>query len=290
MATWYDAANYTEKGFMRKIIVALWLVAALSACGQADKENAERLQQEVSRLQGEVNTLRADLDAEKNGPERLLARAKNEISKTSLDLAKQALTDLVSRYPESQQAVVAKALLGEVSYKLEAAEKAKQIEAIKVAEEQRQILARLDANLTKSTDEIKGVTWVSHKSEPLLANYMSLYFGTKDGSASSYPLRMKFNYYADSWLFVQGVTIKADDQIFKLENMDFQRDNGSGSIWEWSDSKVQDMTMLNKIIAAKKVLIRYDGRQYYHDFVLPESQKNAMKEIVLAWQRYGGKA
>ncbi|AZD93052.1 MULTISPECIES: hypothetical protein [Pseudomonas] len=275
---------------MNKFFVALGFAVSLTACGQADKENAARLQQEVSKLQGEISTLRAELEAERNGPDRLLARAKNEVSQPALDSAKQTLTDLIARYPESQQALSAKSVLSDVNTKIKAAEKAKQLEAARAAEEQKQVITRLDANLRKNTDEIEGVTWISHKSEPVLDNYMSLYFGTKDGSASQYPLRMKFNYYADSWLFVKSVTIKADDQVFNLGNMDFERDNGAGSIWEWSDSRVKDMAMLNKIIAAKKVVIRYDGRQYYHDFVLPESQKNAMKEIVLAWQRYGGKA
>lgn len=274
---------------MNKIFLALGLAVSLTACGQADKEDAAKLRLEVNRLQGEVTVLRTELEAERNGPDRLLAKAKSEISQTNLALAKQTLTDLIARYPETQQAQGAKSLLSDVNSKIEAVEKAKQLEAAKAAEEQRQTLARLDVNLRKNTDEIKGVTWISHKSEPVLDNFMSLYFGTKNGSASAHPLRMKFNYYADSWLFVQGVTIKADDQVFNLDKMDFERDNGSGSIWEWSDSKVEDMAMLNKIIAAKKVVIRYDGRQYYHDFVLPEAQKNAMKEILLAWNRYGGK-
>ncbi|WCM49013.1 hypothetical protein OH720_18575 [Pseudomonas sp. WJP1] len=274
---------------MNKIVLAFGLAVALTACGQADRENAAKLQQEVNKLQGEITTLRTELEAERNGPDRLFAKAKNEISQASLALAKQTLTDLIARYPESQQAQGAKSVLSDVNAKIEAVEKTKQLEAAKAAEEQRQTLARLDVNLRKNTDEIKGVTWISHKSQPVLDNYMSLYFGTKNGSASIYPLRMKFNYYADSWLFVKSVTIKADDQVFSLDKMDFERDNGSGSIWEWSDSPVEDMAMLNKIISAKKVVIRYDGRQYYHDFVLPETQKNAMKEILLAWNRYGGK-
>ncbi|WP_458373041.1 hypothetical protein [Pseudomonas laurylsulfatiphila] len=274
---------------MNKICLALGVAVSLTACGQADKENAAKLQQEVNKLQGEVTALRTELEAERNGPDRLLAKAKNEISQANLALAKQTLIELIARYPETQQAQGAKSVLSDLNANIEAIEKAKQLEAAKAAEQQRQTLARLDANLRKNTDEIKGVTWISHKSEPVLDNYMSLYFGTKNGSASAYPLRMKFNYFADSWLFVQSVTIKADDRVFNLDKMDFERDNGSGSIWEWSDSKVEDMAMLNKIIAAKKVVIRYDGRQYYHDFVLPEAQKNAMKEILLAWNRYGGK-
>jgi hypothetical protein len=274
---------------MTKTFLALGLAVSLTACGQADKENAAKLQQEVNKLQAEVTALRVELEAERNNPGRLLAKAKNEIAEASLASAKQTLSDLVARYPESQQAQDAKSLLSEADAKIAAIEKAKQLEVAKAAEEKRKALARLDANLVKNTDEIKGVTWVSHKTVPLLDNYMSLYFGVKDNSAATYPLRMKFNYYADSWLFVQSVTIKADDQVYDLGKMDFERDNAAGSIWEWSDSRVEDMAMLNKVIAAKKVVIRYDGRQYYQDFVLPETQKNAMKEILLAWNRYGGK-
>jgi hypothetical protein len=274
---------------MKRIVVATALAALLSGCGQADKENAARLQQEVGNLQGEVSSLRAELDAERNGPARTLAKAKNEISEASLSAAKKTLSELVARFPESPQAQDAKSLLIDTDLKIAAAEKAAQLEGAKVAEEKRKALARLDANLVKRTDEIKGVTWVSHKAVPVLDNYMSLYFGVKDGSAAAYPLRMKFNYYADSWLFVQSVTIKADEQVFDLGKINFDRDNAAGSIWEWSDSPVDDMAMLNKILSAKKVIIRYDGRQYYHDFVLSESQKTAMKETLLAWQRYGGK-
>lgn len=275
---------------MKRAAIVAMLVALISGCGQADKENAVRLQQEVGKLQGEVSALRAELDAERNGPARTLAKAKNEISGASLIDAKSTLSDLVARYPESMQAQEAKSLLVDTDRRIAAAEKAKQLEAAKIAEESRKALARLDANLIKRTDEIKGITWISHKSVPQLDNYMSLYFGVEEGSAAGYPLRMKFNYYADNWLFVQSVTIKADDQVFDLGKIDFERDHTAGSIWEWSDSRLDDMGMLNKIISAKKVVIRYDGRQYYHDFVLPESQKTALRETLLAWQRYGGKA
>ncbi|WP_434706693.1 hypothetical protein J3Q07_16555 [Pseudomonas sp. D4-18] len=275
---------------MNKYIVAVTLAALLVGCGNGDSEKTVKLQKEVGELQQEVAALRAELDAERNGPERLLAKAKNEIAIDRLAEAKKTLAGLVNRYPESNQAKDAGVELVGVNQRIEAAEKAKQAEAAKLAAEQERALARLNANLQKRTDEIKGITWFSHKTEPVLDTHMSLYFGTKDGSAAGYPLRMKFHYFADSWLFIGSVTIKADDQIYTLGSMDFERDNGSGSIWEWSDTPVDDMAMLSKIVAAKKVMIRFDGRQYYNDFVLPEAQKNAMKEVMLAWQRYGGKA
>jgi hypothetical protein len=284
----WEAQNQ-RKGFMNKGIVAVALAALLAGCGSGDGEKAAKLQKEVGDLQREVAALRAELDAERNGPERLLAKAKNEISKDRLVEAKKTLAGLIDRYPESSQAKDAGVELAGVNQRMDAAEKAKQVEAARLLAEQERALARLNANLKKKTDEIKGITWVSHKTEPLLDTHMALYFGAKDGSSAGYPLRMKFHYFADDWLFISNVTIKADDQIYTLEKMEFERDHGSGSIWEWSDSAVDDMAMLNKIIAAKKVVIRFDGRQYYNDFVLPEAQKIAMKEVMLAWQRYGGK-
>jgi uncharacterized membrane-anchored protein YhcB (DUF1043 family) len=275
---------------MKKAVFAMALGTALVGCGNADQERARQLQGEVEKLQEEIRSLRSELDAERNGPARLLARAKNEYSSSAYGRAKETLNQLVSQYPESGQAGDAKVILAEADAKIAAAEKARLAEEQRKAEEQRQLLARLDGSLSKKTDEIKGITWISHKSQPLLATYMSLYFGTANGKADQYPLRMKLNYYSGDWLFVQGVTIKADDKIFTLNGLDFQRDNGGGHIWEWSDTAVSDQAMLEKIINAKRVVIRFDGRQYYNDFVVPESQKEAMRDIVAAWKRYGGKA
>jgi len=52
---------------------------------------------------------------------------------------------------------------------------------------------------------------------------------------------------------------------------------------------VPDFKMLDAVLAAEKVIIRFHGQKYYSDFVLPEEQKAAMREVLLAWQRYGGK-
>ncbi|MCP6691325.1 hypothetical protein [Pseudomonas donghuensis] len=275
---------------MNKAVFTLAVGLALAGCGNADRERAEQLQGEVSTLQSEVSALKAELETERNGAPRLLARAKDAKAAGDNASAKTGLADLIARYPEKAEAAAARTLLEGINNEEKAAEKDRLAAEARKAEEARVAIEKLDKSLKKDTDEIKGVTWISHKSEPVLANYMSLYFGVKDGTASAYPLRMKFNYYADSWLFVETVTIKADDQVFNLNKMDFERDNAAGRIWEWSDSKVEDMAMLNKILSAKKVVVRYDGRQYYHDFVLPESQKSAMREMVLAWKRYGGKA
>ena len=275
---------------MRKIVCAVAFGAVLAGCGNADQEKAKQLQDEVVRLQGEVKSLKDELDTERNGPDRLLARAKNEIASGVRDQAKSTLDQLMHRYPESGQAKSAKVLEEEMDAKAMAEEKARVAEALRKEEDQRLLMAKLDGRLKKNTDEIKGITWISHKSEPVLGKFISLYFGTMDGKADHRPLRMKLQYYAEDWLFVQGVTIKADELTFTMSGLDFERDNGSGRIWEWSDEAVKDRAMIDKIISAKRVIIRFDGRQYYSDFVVPVAHKKAMKDIDIAWERYGGKS
>jgi hypothetical protein len=48
--------------------------------------------------------------------------------------------------------------------------------------------------------------------------------------------------------------------------------------------------MLEEIIAAKKVIVRFHGEQFSQDFIVPNEQKTAMREIIAAWEGYGGKA
>lgn len=144
--------------------------------------------------------------------------------------------------------------------------------------------------MKKEVDEIKGITWISHKGAPVLAKYVSLYFATKDGTAKDYPLRLRIQYYDDDWLFVRSLTIKADDRTYEMPQLDFKRDNASGSIWEWMDEPVKDHQMVKQIMSAKRVIIRFNGNTYYSDFTLPQAQQEQMREVYAAWQGLGGTA
>lgn len=273
---------------MSRIIVVAVLVFGLVGCGQEDLNRTHQLQAQVTTLEAKVSSLQAELEAERNGPDRLIARAQNELAADELGKSKSTLAELVARYPESKQARESLSLNAKIDLKIANAEKAKQAERERQAEKNRQIIAQLDKNLSKRLDEIQGVTWIRHKSVPSLKSHMELYFGTQGQPLRVLPLRMKLQYSSEDWLFVKSVTIKADEQLIRLGALNFERDNGSGKIWEWADLPASDVGTLNKIINAKKVLIRFDGRQYYNDFILPDDQKKAMRDIVVAWQRYEG--
>lgn len=274
---------------MKNIAFTMLAVAGLSGCGNADHQEAEKLKLQVSQLQSENSTLKAELDSERNGPARLLASGRASLEAGSWDSAEKSFRELVARHPESPQAQEAKSAIGLVEAKRLEEARVKKAEQERKAEADRIASAQAEKNLKKSVDEVRGIEWFSHKSEPATSDYVALYFGTKDGSSAAYPLRFKIQYFGDDWLFVQSVTIKAGDQTFNLTSVDFSRDNAAGSVWEWSDAPLSNRGMIDKVIASKKVIVRFNGRQYYKDFILPDAQKLGMKEIIAAWKARGGK-
>jgi outer membrane murein-binding lipoprotein Lpp len=273
---------------MKKHFLVVLSAAALAGCGPSQKEYDEA-KKRASELEAQIATLRAEVEALKFGPSRLLAQAKAAVvAKNDLE-AKAHLDELLKRHPSAPERSEASALRAQIDSRIVAAEVARKREEERKAEVQRLALARAIGNMKKSTDEMKGITWVSHRSAPVLANYLSVYFGTKQDSAANYPIRLKIQYYSSDWLFVRGVTIKADDKLYEMGKLDFERDHSSGSVWEWVDMPLKDYAMLEHLMNAKRVVIRFDGDKYYNDFTLPAQQQMQLREVYQAWKVMGGK-
>mgnify|MGYP001194560511 CR=1 FL=1 len=159
----------------------------------------------------------------------------------------------------------------------------------------------------QSYDEFTGVTWMCHLSMPILSpyaslgwlrfkpddpsthsTYLALYFGLKDAIATPTELRMRVQYYGDDWVFANAITIKADANIFEMPSLVFRRDHSSSSVWEWTDEEVSDYAMLRSIANAKRVVVRFHGQQYVHDWVLPAAQQAIMRDVLEEWNARGG--
>lgn len=261
---------------------------SLAGCGpsQTDLDKARKHSLE---LEAQVKALQSELDDIKFGANQLLTKAKIAYESKQDGEAKKILQDLLKRHPSSSESVDAKKLLSQVDARITETETQKKLAKAQKLEEERKALDRITINMRKEIDEIKGITWISHRNAPILANYITLYFGTSKNSVANYPLRMKINYYGDDWLFVRSVTVKADDKVYELGRLDFERDNGSGSVWEWVDLPVKDFDLVNHLMTAKRVIVRFEGNQYYKDFTLPQKQQMQMREVYKAWTLMGGK-
>jgi len=95
-------------------------------------------------------------------------------------------------------------------------------------------------------------------------------------------LRMELQYNADDWLFVRSFIVVADDVRYESPRVEFERDHGSGKIWEWYDisPNPDQMKLLRAVSTAQDVTVRFHGNQYYRDKKLSSSGKNILKNIL----------
>lgn len=104
-------------------------------------------------------------------------------------------------------------------------------------------------------------------------------------------LRLKARYKANDWLFINKITIVADD--FRLENnqVRFERDHTGGTIWEWMDVSATKGTFYNALVAianASSATIRFYGAQYYKDFDIPEKQRKITSNMLELFENLKG--
>ena len=89
------------------------------------------------------------------------------------------------------------------------------------------------------------------------------------------------HYRADDWLFVENYSVKADDFKWRSGNLKFERDNSSGTIWEWNNSVLTPelKAMLEQLGNADSAIIRFHGK-YYNDQVVTEKQQKEIQTML----------
>lgn len=153
------------------------------------------------------------------------------------------------------------------------------------------------SKLIGKKDEMRGITFFRHIDAPKNrdSNGLYVYFGKNDNGAYT-PLRLVLQYHGSSWLFVEKAWSKIDGETIELpqtrDRMGWDRDNGYGGIWEWSDFAItteSEKAIIKKIAAAKTMTIRYEGKKYYDDKKISKSQINAIKETFEEYEKLTAK-
>ena len=169
------------------------------------------------------------------------------------------------------------------SRRLQEAERAKE-------EQEKRRIASAVQKMSKNTDKIEGIDWYRDRSSPKYnnANAFYLYIG-KRGAGAPW-LRLRIQYHANDWLFINSFTVVADGQRFDRSAVNFERDNNN-MIWEWYDENLSssDLQMIRAVIASKEAVIRFNGRQYRKDVNITTAQKAALQNVLDAYTALGGK-
>lgn len=155
-------------------------------------------------------------------------------------------------------------------------------EAVKNKEKAKAMLG----GFRSKVDEFNDVTYYFHKTSTKYNNRNAFYcYFAMDNDGNISPLRLRVQYYADDWLFIERCEILADKDKFVYSPGTFDRDNDT-KIWETNDSPVNDITMLmlEAMSESKTVKIRFIGNQYYKDKTLSATQLKALKEVLFVYK------
>jgi len=134
-------------------------------------------------------------------------------------------------------------------------------------------------------DQFSRSTFIYDQTSPRYINVKGVFvYMSRDATGNE--LRLTTQYTADNWLFINSMSFNADGENFSDFSPKFNRDNGKGGIWEWSDEAVPDLnlSMLAKIATAKRAKIRYDGEQYYNELTITAAQKAAIKRQLQVYK------
>lgn len=142
------------------------------------------------------------------------------------------------------------------------------------------------SRLRKNEDRVEGIIWYQHPNAPRYLNSRStayLYIGRRGETGRPW-LRMKVQYTASDWLFVNKVTAWHDGIKEPLIDGRFERDNNS-TIWEWMDVSPDDyqIEVLRSLANADEAILRFQGTQYRRDIKLSAKDKKAIREILAAF-------
>lgn len=100
-------------------------------------------------------------------------------------------------------------------------------------------------------------------------------------------LRLVYNYTDDDWVFYKKVIVVADGERFvqSFKYFDIVHDNEAGDVWEYIDTEVgaYEEEMLWAIANSEETLVRFEGDDYYHDFTVNSTDKQAIKDIMNAY-------
>jgi len=142
-------------------------------------------------------------------------------------------------------------------------------------------------NMSIKTDKVAGRKFIQDKSSPIFVTENGFYPYINASIAGSPRLRLRIQYFASDWLFIESYLLNVDGTQFTVTPDKVERDSGiiggDAMIWEWYDYELSgdDLDMLRAIANSKSAIIRSNGSQYYKDQVISPQQKQAIKNVLI---------
>lgn len=262
------------------------------SCSGVPQEEYQTLQTENEKLNHEIQQLKVEIDDLKYGASRLLNQAKIYFENKNFSRAQAEVKQLITLHPASKESDEAKQLLIVLDEEIKKEERAKEKAKAEKERAKKARLANATQKLRRKHDEMTDVTMFHDRSTPrsLQANNFHIYIAQM-GKSKPY-LRFQTQYTGDDWLFIENYIIKTETESFTIEPEygKVNRDNGYSGVWEWYDAFVDDKiyNIISNIIQSKNVRLRYNGKQYYKDRNMSNSEIQGIKNVLDAYEAMGG--
>jgi hypothetical protein len=257
------------------LIICAWL---LTGCGVS--------QSDYDTLNAENEKLKKELDELRYGADRLLTSGKEFMNRKDYVHARNALELLVKSHPGSKQAMEAENLLAELHGVVPEI-------GFSPAETVKTIDPYTEQQTNAVTDDGTGITWYYDNSTPKNRNVnnIHLYYGRKGHERPV--MRLRIQYAGNDRLYLQGFNIRADNISYNISIKPGEVETGSqsGSNWESYDTELnrEKYNMIKAIMKSQTTSVRCIGKEFYDDFVVSESEKQALKSVLGTYTRAGGK-
>lgn len=150
----------------------------------------------------------------------------------------------------------------------------------KIIKNNKSEIERILKSVTTEYDDFENTTFYYHINQPKYTNSNAFYLivGLKN---NQYFGKLIVRYSGEDWLFVKRIIVKCDDIKFNLNTNKVNRDNSSGSVWEWIDipfdNSVQDVVRLS--VKSNLTKIRFEGDQYSYDYTLSQKDIDALVDM-----------
>ena len=73
-----------------------------------------------------------------------------------------------------------------------------------------------------------------------------------------------------------------------FDYFDVQRANQGGKVWEWADTALSDadMEMIKAMADSQMTVIRFSGDDYQDEVIMAETDKQAIKDVLAAFEYF----
>ena len=160
-----------------------------------------------------------------------------------------------------------------------------EIDSVKITE--------LDKFFNSEKDEFdpSALVWHKPKNSPKYTNQNGLYCYFQSNNKMPSNLRLRMQYHAEDWLFIQKIQFSIDGTAFEFTPRKTETDSGNGGrIWEWFDEGMgkSNTELLDALANAKSAKMKLIGRQYHKVQNITDNQIRDIKRSLDLYEAMGG--